>query len=292
METRIKELVNLLNKYAEEYYTKDAPSVSDYEYDLLYRELVALEEAHPELVQPNSPTHRVGGTILKGFEKYQHTYPLYSLQDAFSYEELVAFDQRVRKEFPSVTYVCELKIDGLSISLSYVDGVLETGATRGDGSIGENITENLKRVRDIPLVLPQPLTLTVRGECYMPRASFDAVNLSRQENGEAEFANPRNAAAGTLRQLDTKIVAERKLATFLYQEASPTDQATQEKVLAKLNGLGFVVNPHHKTATSIEQVWAYIQEVAAMRDQLPYDIDGVVIKVNDLAVHEELGFTV
>ena len=197
METRIKELVNLLNQYAEEYYTKDAPSVSDQEYDRLYRELVELEEAHPELVQPNSPTHRVGGTILKGFEKYQHTYPLYSLQDAFSYEELVAFDQRVRKEF------------------SYVDGVLETGATRGDGSIGENITENLKRVRDIPLVLPEPLTLTVRGECYMPRASFDAVNLSRQENGEAEFANPRNAAAGTLRQLDTKIVAERNLATFL-----------------------------------------------------------------------------
>lgn len=292
METRIKELVNLLNQYAEEYYTKDAPSVSDQEYDRLYRELVELEEAHPELVQPNSPTHRVGGTILKGFEKYQHTYPLYSLQDAFSYEELVAFDQRVRKEFPSVTYVCELKIDGLSISLSYVDGVLETGATRGDGSIGENITENLKRVRDIPLVLPEPLTLTVRGECYMPRASFDAVNLSRQENGEAEFANPRNAAAGTLRQLDTKIVAERKLATFLYQEASPTDQATQEKVLAKLNRLGFVVNPHHKTATSIEQVWTNIQEVAAMRDQLPYDIDGVVIKVNDLAVQEELGFTV
>lgn len=292
METRIKELVNLLNKYAEEYYTKDAPSVSDYEYDQLYRELVALEEAHPELVQPNSPTHRVGGTILKGFEKYQHTYPLYSLQDAFSYEELVAFDQRVRKEFPSVTYVCELKIDGLSISLSYVDGVLETGATRGDGSIGENITENLKRVRDIPLVLPEPLTLTVRGECYMPRASFDAVNLSRQENGEAEFANPRNAAAGTLRQLDTKIVAERKLATFLYQEASPTDQTSQEKVLAKLERLGFVVNPHYKTATSIEQVWAYIREVAAMRDQLPYDIDGVVIKVNNLAIQEELGFTV
>lgn len=184
METRIKELVNLLNQYAEEYYTKDAPSVSDQEYDRLYRELVELEEAYPELVQPNSPTHRVGGTILKGFEKYQHTYPLYSLQDAFSYEELVAFDQRVRKEFPSVTYVCELKIDGLSISLSYVDGVLETGATRGDGSIGENITENLKRVRDIPLVLPEPLTLTVRGECYMPRASFYAVNLSRQEMGK------------------------------------------------------------------------------------------------------------
>ena len=216
MEARIKELVNLLNQYAEEYYTKDAPSVSDQEYDRLYRELVELEDAYPESIQKNSPTHRVGGTILTGFEKYQHEYPLYSLQDAFSYEELVSFDQRVRKEFPAVTYVCELKIDGLSISLTYVDGVLQTGATRGDGSVGENITENLKRVRDIPLVLPEPVSLTVRGECYMPRASFDAVNLIRQENGEAEFANPRNAAAGTLRQLDTKIVADRKLALGFY----------------------------------------------------------------------------
>ena len=292
MEARIKELVNLLNQYAEEYYTKDAPSVSDQEYDRLYRELVELEEAYPELIQKNSPTHRVGGTILTGFEKYQHEYPLYSLQDAFSYEELISFDQRVRKEFPAVTYVCELKIDGLSISLTYVDGVLQTGATRGDGSVGENITENLKRVRDIPLVLPEPVSLTVRGECYMPRASFDAVNLIRQENGEAEFANPRNAAAGTLRQLDTKIVAERKLATFLYNEASPTDCTSQEAVLEKLSGLGFVVNPNRKIANSIEEVWDFIQEVADTRDQLAYDIDGVVIKVNDLALQEELGFTV
>lgn len=292
MEARIKELVNLLNQYAEEYYTKDAPTVSDQEYDRLYRELVELEEAYPELIQKNSPTHRVGGTILTGFEKYQHEYPLYSLQDAFSYEELVSFDQRVRKEFPAVTYVCELKIDGLSISLTYVDGVLQTGATRGDGSVGENITENLKRVRDIPLVLPEPVSLTVRGECYMPRASFDAVNLIRQENGEAEFANPRNAAAGTLRQLDTKIVAERKLATFLYNEASPTDCTSQEAVLEKLSGLGFVVNPNRKIANSIEEVWDFIQEVADTRDQLAYDIDGVVIKVNDLALQEELGFTV
>lgn len=292
MEARIKELVNLLNQYAEEYYTKDAPSVSDQEYDRLYRELVELEEAYPELIQINSPTHRVGGTILTGFEKYQHEYPLYSLQDAFSYEELVSFDQRVRKEFPAVTYVCELKIDGLSISLTYVDGVLQTGATRGDGSVGENITENLKRVRDIPLVLPEPVSLTVRGECYMPRASFDAVNLIRQENGEAEFANPRNAAAGTLRQLDTKIVAERKLATFLYNEVSTTDCTSQEAVLEKLSGLGFVVNPNRKIANSIEEVWDFIQEVADTRDQLAYDIDGVVIKVNDLALQEELGFTV
>ena len=288
----MKELVELLNRYAYEYYTKDAPSVSDSEYDQLYRELVELEASHPEEVLPESPTHRVGGVVLKGFTKYQHQYPLYSLQDAFSREELEAFDQRVRKEFPSVSYVCELKIDGLSISLTYENGVLVTGATRGDGSIGEDITENLKRVKDIPLVLPEPINITVRGECYMPRASFDRVNQIRQENGEPEFANPRNAAAGTLRQLDTKIVAKRNLATFLYQEVSPTDQSSQEGVLEKLDRLGFVVNQERVLAEDMNQVWNFIQKVAQLREDLPYDIDGIVIKVNDLAVQEELGFTV
>ena len=288
----MKELVELLNRYAYEYYTKDAPSVSDSEYDQLYRELVELETAHPDEILPESPTHRVGGVVLKGFTKYQHQYPLYSLQDAFSREELEAFDQRVRKEFPSVSYVCELKIDGLSISLTYENGVLVTGATRGDGSVGEDITENLKRVKDIPLVLPEPVNITVRGECYMPRASFDRVNQIRQENGEPEFANPRNAAAGTLRQLDTKIVAKRNLATFLYQEVSPTDQSSQEGVLEKLARLGFVVNQERVLAEDMEQIWDFIQEVAQLREDLPYDIDGIVIKVNDLAVQEELGFTV
>ena len=288
----MKELVELLNRYAYEYYTKDAPSVSDSEYDQLYRELVELETAHPDEILPESPTHRVGGVVLKGFTKYQHQYPLYSLQDAFSREELEAFDQRVRKEFPSVSYVCELKIDGLSISLTYENGVLVTGATRGDGSVGEDITENLKRVKDIPLVLPEPVNITVRGECYMPRASFDRVNQIRQENGEPEFANPRNAAAGTLRQLDTKIVAKRNLATFLYQEVSPTDQSSQEGVLEKLARLGFVVNQERVLAEDMEQIWDFIQKVAQLRDDLPYDIDGIVIKVNDLAVQEELGFTV
>ena len=288
----MKELVELLNRYAYEYYTKDAPSVSDSEYDQLYRELVELEASHPEEVLPESPTHRVGGVVLKGFTKYQHQYPLYSLQDAFSREELDAFDQRVRKEFPSVSYVCELKIDGLSISLTYENGVLVTGATRGDGSVGEDITENLKRVKDIPLVLPEPINITVRGECYMPRASFDRVNQIRQENGEPEFANPRNAAAGTLRQLDTKIVAKRNLATFLYQEVSPTDQSSQEGVLEKLAKLGFVVNQERVLAEDMEQIWDFIQKVAQLREDLPYDIDGIVIKVNDLAVQEELGFTV
>ena len=288
----MKELVELLNRYAYEYYTKDAPSVSDSEYDRLYRELVELETAHPDEILPESPTHRVGGVVLKGFTKYQHQYPLYSLQDAFSREELEAFDQRVRKEFPSISYVCELKIDGLSISLTYENGVLVTGATRGDGSVGEDITENLKRVKDIPLVLPEPVNITVRGECYMPRASFDRVNQIRQENGEPEFANPRNAAAGTLRQLDTKIVAKRNLATFLYQEVSPTDQSSQEGVLEKLARLGFVVNQERVLAEDMEQIWDFIQKVAQLREDLPYDIDGIVIKVNDLAVQEELGFTV
>lgn len=292
MNERMKELVELLNRYATEYYTSDNPSVSDSEYDRLYRELVELEKAHPEKVLPDSPTHRVGGKILDGFEKYSHQYPLYSLQDAFSREELDAFDARVRKELDDVTYICELKIDGLSISLTYEQGIFVAGATRGDGSVGENITENLKRVKDIPLSLTEKLDITVRGECYMPRASFNQVNLARQENGEPEFANPRNAAAGTLRQLDTAVVAKRNLATFLYQEASPSTRDSQEKVLKHLEQLGFVVNQRRLLAHSMDEVWAFIQEIGQERDQLPYDIDGVVIKVNDLAGQEQLGFTV
>ncbi|EFU62815.1 NAD-dependent DNA ligase LigA [Streptococcus oralis] len=292
MNERMNELVALLNRYATEYYTSDNPSVSDSEYDRLYRELVELEAAYPDQVLADSPTHRVGGKVLDGFEKYSHQYPLYSLQDAFSREELEAFDARVRKELPQPTYICELKIDGLSISLTYEKGILVVGATRGDGSVGENITENLKRVKDIPLTLPEELDITVRGECYMPRASFDQVNQARQENGEPEFANPRNAAAGTLRQLDTAVVAKRNLATFLYQEASPSTRDSQEKVLEHLEQLGFVVNPKRILAESMDEIWDFIQEVGQEREKLPYDIDGVVIKVNDLAGQEELGFTV
>ncbi|CAG5919036.1 DNA ligase [Streptococcus pneumoniae] len=292
MNKRMNELVALLNRYATEYYTSDNPSVSDSEYDRLYRELVELETAYPEQVLADSPTHRVGGKVLDGFEKYSHQYPLYSLQDAFSREELYAFDARVRKEVAHPTYICELKIDGLSISLTYEKGILVAGVTRGDGSIGENITENLKRVKDIPLTLPEELDITVRGECYMPRASFDQVNQVRQENGEPEFANPRNAAAGTLRQLDTAVVAKRNLATFLYQEASPSTRDSQEKGLKYLEQLGFVVNPKRILAENIDEIWNFIQEVGQERENLPYDIDGVVIKVNDLASQEELGFTV
>lgn len=292
MKDRMLELVKLLNQYAHEYYTTDNPSVSDSEYDKLYHELLDLEKQYPEFIQPDSPTHRVGGKVLEGFEKYQHQYPLYSLQDAFSREELDVFDARIRKDFPDVSYLCELKIDGLSISLMYENGILVAGATRGDGSVGENITENLKRVKDIPLVLPTAVNLTVRGECYMPRSSFDAVNQLRQENGEPEFANPRNAAAGTLRQLDTAIVAKRNLATFLYQEASPTSATSQEAVLNQLSKNGFSVNERHILAHSMDEAWQFIEEINQEREQLPYDIDGVVIKVNDLVVQEELGFTV
>lgn len=288
----MNELVAVLNRYATEYYTSDNPSVSDSEYDRLYRELVELETAYPDQVLADSPTHRVGGKVLDGFEKYSHQYPLYSLQDAFSREELEAFDARVRKEVAHPTYICELKIDGLSISLTYEKGILVAGATRGDGSVGENITENLKRVKDIPLTLPEELDITVRGECYMPRASFDQVNQTRQENGEPEFANPRNAAAGTLRQLDTAVVAKRNLATFLYQEASPSTRDSQEKVLKHLEQLGFVVNSKRILAENMDEIWDFIQEVGQERENLPYDIDGVVIKVNDLADQEELGFTV
>lgn len=288
----MNELVSLLNQYAKEYYTQDNPTVSDSQYDQLYRELVELEEQHPENILPNSPTHRVGGLVLEGFEKYQHEYPLYSLQDAFSKEELVAFDKRVKAEFPTASYMAELKIDGLSVSLTYVNGILQVGATRGDGNIGENITENLKRVHDIPLHLDQSLDITVRGECYLPKESFEAINIEKRANGEQEFANPRNAAAGTLRQLNTGIVAKRKLATFLYQEASPTQKETQDDVLKELESYGFSVNHHRLISSSMEKIWDFIQTIEKDRISLPYDIDGIVIKVNSLAMQEELGFTV
>lgn len=292
MKERMNELVQLLNQYAREYYTKDNPSVPDAEYDKLYRELVELEKEFPEDILPNSPTHRVGDLVLDGFEKYRHEYPLFSLQDAFSREELDAFDRRIKAEFPQADYLAELKIDGLSISLTYVNGRLRVGATRGDGTVGENITENLKRVRDIPLHLPENIDLTVRGECYLPKASFKTINAERRENGETEFANPRNAAAGTLRQLDTKVVAKRKLATFIYQEAGPTAASSQEAVLESFAKLGFTVNPRHIISSSMDAIWQFIEDVAKERAELAYDIDGVVIKVNSLALQEALGFTV
>ncbi|WP_285007536.1 NAD-dependent DNA ligase LigA [Lactococcus formosensis] len=292
IESKIKELTELLNKYAHEYYTLDTPSVEDAEYDRLYRELETLEHDNPHLIRADSPTHRTGDVVLSGFEKYNHEYNLYSLADAFSREELEDFDERVRKVIPKPEYICELKIDGLSLSLKYTAGKLVVAATRGDGSVGENITENVKRIKDVPLVLKEPIDIVVRGEAYLPRKNFVKLNKERELEGKPSFANPRNAAAGTLRQLDTKEVAKRGLATFLYQEASPATNDTQEEVLEYLEKLGLVVNTERVFARNIDEVWDFIERVASLRDDLDYDIDGVVIKVNNLAEQEELGFTV
>lgn len=292
IESKIKELTEKLNQYAYEYYTLDEPSVEDSEYDRLYQELVKLEAENPQLTRADSPTHRTGGVILDGFVKFRHPYNLYSLGDVFSREELAVWEERVRKEIANPEYICELKIDGLSLSLYYENGLLVTAATRGDGTTGENITENVKRIKDVPLKLKEAIDIVVRGEAYLPRKNFAKLNKERELEGAAPFANPRNAAAGTLRQLDTKIVAKRGLATFLYQEASPATNDTQEEVLEYFEKLGFQVNPERKFARNMDEIWEFIEEATRLRDELPYDIDGVVVKVNNLAEQEELGFTV
>ena len=292
IESKIKELTEKLNQYAYEYYTLDEPSVEDSEYDRLYQELVKLEAENPQLTRADSPTHRTGGVILDGFVKFRHPYNLYSLGDVFSREELAVWEERVRKEIANPEYICELKIDGLSLSLYYENGLLMTAATRGDGTTGENITENVKRIKDVPLKLKEAIDIVVRGEAYLPRKNFAKLNKERELEGATPFANPRNAAAGTLRQLDTKIVAKLGLATFLYQEASPATNDTQEEVLEYFEELGFQVNPERKFARNMDEIWEFIEEATRLRDELPYDIDGVVVKVNNLAEQEELGFTV
>lgn len=293
---KIKNLQKTLNEYAYFYYVKDQPKVLDSEYDKLYQELVQLETQYPESITPDSPTQRVGGVILDGFEKAVHEVPLYSLNDAFSKEELEAFDARVAKALGhhNYSYECELKIDGLSISLRYENGRFVRGATRGDGSVGENITENLKTVRSIPMTLPEPISIEVRGECYMPKESFMKLNEAREQEGLETFANPRNAAAGSLRQLDTKVTAQRNLSTFLYTvaEFGPLEVATQEEALQALDRLGFKINPNRRICQTVDEIWEYITEYHEKRADLPYEIDGIVIKVNDLNLQDELGFTV
>lgn len=293
---KIKNLQKTLNEYAYFYYVKDQPKVLDSEYDKLYQELVQLETQYPESITPDSPTQRVGGVILDGFEKAVHEVPLYSLNDAFSKEELEAFDARVAKALGhhNYSYECELKIDGLSISLRYENGRFVRGATRGDGSVGENITENLKTVRSIPMTLPEPISIEVRGECYMPKESFMKLNQAREQEGLETFANPRNAAAGSLRQLDTKVTAQRNLSTFLYTvaEFGPLEVATQEEALQALDHLGFKINPNRRICQTVDEIWEYITEYHEKRADLPYEIDGIVIKVNDLNLQDELGFTV
>lgn len=293
---KIKNLQKTLNEYAYFYYVKDQPKVLDSEYDKLYHELVQLETQYPESITPDSPTQRIGGVILDGFEKAVHEVPLYSLNDAFSKGELEAFDARVAKALGhhNYSYECELKIDGLSISLHYENGRFVRGATRGDGSVGENITENLKTVRSIPMTLPQAISIEVRGECYMPKESFMKLNEAREQEGLETFANPRNAAAGSLRQLDTKVTAQRNLSTFLYTvaEFGPLEVATQEDALQALDRLGFKINPNRRICQTVDEIWEYITEYHEKRADLPYEIDGIVIKVNDLSLQDELGFTV
>ena len=292
---RAEELRTQLSQWSKQYYVEDKPTVEDYVYDKAYAQLVAIEEQYPDLVTSDSPTQRVGGKVLTGFEKVTHDIPLYSLNDVFSKEELFAFDQRVQKAIGHpVDYCCELKIDGLSVSLRYENGEFVRGATRGDGTVGENITENLKTVRSVPLELKNQISIEVRGECFMPKKSFIQLNKSREVEGQDIFANPRNAAAGSLRQLDSKITAKRNLDTFLYTVADfgPMKAKTQYEALEELDKIGFHINQEKRLCHSIEDVWSFIEEYHEKRVDLPYEIDGIVIKVNDFALQDQLGFTV
>lgn len=292
---KIKELVKQLNDWANRYYVEDQPIVEDYVYDKAYRELIELEREYPTFILEDSPTQRVGGQVLSGFEKKEHEIPMLSLGDVFSKQELDQFDQRLSKALATkVNYSCELKIDGLAISLIYKDGIFVQGSTRGNGIIGEDITENLKTIRAIPLRLNEPVTLEVRGECYMPKKAFVGLNKKREEQGLPIFANPRNAAAGSLRQLDTKVTAARQLSTFIYYLMEPDkfDLKTQTEVLKKLHEWGFKVNLESQQSRSMEEIFNYIDKYQAKRASLPYEIDGIVLKADDLATHAIVGNTV
>jgi DNA ligase (NAD+) len=291
---RINELHELLNQYNYEYHVLDKPSVPDSEYDQLLRELIELEDQFPDLKTADSPSQRVGGAILDAFEKVEHRTPMLSLGNAFNEEDLRDFDRRVRQAVgDDFSYVCELKIDGLAVSLRYEDGVFAQGATRGDGSIGEDITSNLKTIRSIPLKISEKISFEVRGEAFMPKGSFEALNKIKEEKGEEPFANPRNAAAGSLRQLDPKIAASRNLDLFLYALADIGDTGidSHSEGLDKLESLGFKTNPERKQCATIEEVIDFVGKWTDQRPNLSYDIDGIVIKVNSLEQQKQLGTT-
>ncbi|MCJ0923450.1 NAD-dependent DNA ligase LigA [Mammaliicoccus sciuri] len=293
LKSRVKELHQLLHRYNHEYHVLDNPTVPDSEYDQLLHELISIEEKHPELKTDDSPTVRVGGPPLSQFEKINHDTPMLSLGNAFNEEDLRRFDQRVREKVDNVRYTCELKIDGLAVSLKYVNGRFVQGLTRGDGTTGENITENLKTIHAIPLTIKEPLSIEVRGEAYMPRKSFVSLNEQKEQNGEQLFANPRNAAAGSLRQLDSKLTAKRKLDIFLYSvnDLTEIEADSQSEALNNLDELGFKTNKERETFDDIEGVLSFISKWTEQRNNLSYDIDGIVIKVDDLSQQEELGFT-
>ena len=293
-EKKVLELQTLLNQYSYEYYVMDQPSVPDAEYDRLLRELIGYEEKFPELQTADSPTQRVGGAILDMFEKVEHTTPMLSLGNAFNESDLRDFDRKVRQSVgDNFSYVCELKIDGLAVTLQYENGYFVRGATRGDGTIGEDITANLKTIKSIPLKLREPVAIEVRGEAFMPKKSFESLNKAKEERGEEPFANPRNAAAGSLRQLDPKLAAKRNLDIFLYAIADlgVTGVRSHSEGLDLLDRLGFKTNRERKTCSNIEEVLAYIVEWTEQRPNLAYDIDGIVVKVDSLEQQDELGFT-
>lgn len=292
---RVEELIPLLDQHSHDYYVLDQPTIPDEEYDKLYRELVELEEKFPTLVQSESPTQRVGGALLDGFTKVQHDTPMLSLDNAFSKEELQDFDRKISQTLDSpYTYQCELKMDGLAVSLKYHQGKFEQAVTRGDGTEGENVTANVKTIRSIPLTLKKPLTLEARGEIYMPKASFLALNQKREEEGASVFANPRNAAAGTIRNLDPKVTSSRNLNVFLYSLAQieERDIDSQSDALGLMDDLGLNTNSDRRIYDSMDEVWEFVQEYQSKRADLPYEIDGIVIKVNELANQEKIGYTV
>lgn len=294
MEKRMRELETLLTKYNYEYHVLDNPSISDHEYDQLFHELLELEEKHPELKSDTSPTTRVGGVVLDKFEKVSHETSMLSLSNAFNEEDLHAFNDRIEKAVGKVEYMCELKIDGLAVSLLYNDGKLIQGATRGDGTVGENITANLKTIHAIPLTTNLTEQFEVRGEAYMPKDAFEKLNKAREENNQQVFQNPRNAAAGSLRQLDTSLTSKRHLSIFLYGTTRPEilNVNSQSAALDKLDELGFKTNQERAVKKDIDGVIEYVNYWVEHRNDLPYEIDGIVIKVNDLRLQEEIGYTV
>ena len=288
---RIITLTKLLNQYAYEYYVLDNPTISDFEYDQLYNELVKLEEDNPSLVQEDSPTKRVGDKVLDRFEKITHKVKMMSINDIFDYEEIKKFDNDIKK-IANVNYSCELKIDGLSVSCKYEKGILKVASTRGNGTIGEIITDNAKTINSIPLKLKDELDIEVRGEIFMPKKSFEKVNLEREQEGLDLFQNCRNAASGTIKSLDSKVVAKRKLDNFMYQIVGYKELSTQGEVLEFLNKEGFKTNKESKICNNVDEIISFIEYWKTHKDDLPYPIDGVVIKVNQLRYYDEIGYTV
>lgn len=293
IQKRMEELIDIINKANYDYYVLDKPTMSDQEYDRYMQELIELEKQYPELILENSPTGRVGGTVLDTFTKVYHEIPMLSLSNVFNEDDIMEFHSRIKKETNNIEYVCELKIDGLSVSLIYKDGKLVRGATRGDGVVGEDITHNVKTIKDIPLILNEKIDIEVRGEIYMAKESFNRLNEKRKQNGEELFANPRNAAAGSVRQLDSKIAAERELKCFIYHLPNALDYGikTHYEAIKFMEKLGFKVNPCIEKVNNIEALLKYIEKWTENRETLPYEIDGIVIKLNDINEQQKLGYT-